>query len=72
MAAIDLGQLDVTYDTNKSLDAVLVTALLRFVVSAVLVFADRLSSTQSMQLTAGSIEGAIGFLLGYGVERRRP
>ena len=57
---------------NKSLDAVLVTALLLFVVSAVLVFADRLSSTQRMQLKAGSIGGAGGLLLGYGVGRLRP
>ena len=57
---------------NRSLDAVLVTALLLFVVSAVLVFADRLSSTQRMQLTAVSIGGAVGLLLGYGVGRLRP
>jgi hypothetical protein len=57
---------------NRSLDAVLVTALLLFVVSAVLVFADRLSSTQRMQLTAGSVGGAAGLLLGYGVGRLRP
>ena len=40
---------------NRSLDAVLGTALLLFVVSVVPVLADRLSSTQCMQLTAGSI-----------------
>ena len=57
---------------NRSLDAVLVTALLLFVVSAVPVFADRLSSTQCMQLTAGSIGGAVGLLLGLGVGRLRP
>ena len=57
---------------NRSLDAVLVTALLLFVVSAVPVFADRLSSTQCMQLTAGPIGGAVGLLLGYGVGRLRP
>ena len=57
---------------NRSLDAVLVTALLLFVVSAVLVFADRLSSTQRMQLTAGPVGGAVGLLLGYGVGRLRP
>ena len=57
---------------NRSLDAVLVTALFRFVVSAVPVFADRLSSTRCMQLTAGSIGGAVGLLLGYGVRRLRP
>ena len=57
---------------NRSLDAVLVTALLLFVVAAALVFAGRLSSTQRMQLTAGSVGGAVGLLLGYGVETLRP
>ena len=57
---------------TRSLDAVLVTALLLFVVAAALVFAGRLSSTQRMQLTAGSIGGAVGLLLGYGVGRLRP
>ena len=57
---------------NRSLDAVLVTTLLLFFVSAVPVFADRLSSTQRMQLTAVSIGGAVGLLLGYGVGRLRP
>ena len=57
---------------NSSLDALLVTALFLFIVSAVPVFADWLSSTQCMQLTAGSIGGAVGLLLGYGVEKLRP
>ena len=57
---------------NRSLDAVLVTALLLFVVAAALVFAGRLSATQRMQLTAGSVGGAVGLLLGYGVGRLRP
>ena len=57
---------------NRSLDAVLVTALLLFVFAAALVFAGRLSSTQRMQLTAGSVGGAVGLLLGYGVGRLRP
>ena len=57
---------------NRSLDAVLVTALLLFVVAAALVFAGRLSPTQRMQLTAGSVGGAVGLLLGYGVGRLRP
>ena len=57
---------------NRSLDAVLGKALLLFVVSVVPVFADRLSSTQRVQLTAGSIGGADGLLLGYGVGRWRP
>ena len=58
--------------SNRSLDAVLVTALLLFVVAAALVFAGRLSPTQRMQLTAGSIGGAVGLLLGYGAGRLRP
>ena len=56
---------------NRSLDAVLLTALLLFVVAAALVFAGRLSPTQRMQLTAGSVGGAVGLLLGYGVGRLR-
>jgi len=57
---------------NRSLDAVLVTALLLFVVAAALAFAGRLSPTQRMQLTSGSVGGAVGLLLGYGVGRLRP
>ena len=57
---------------NRSLDAVLVTALMLFVVAAALVFAGRLSPTQRMQMTAGSVGGAVGLLLGYGVGRLRP
>ena len=57
---------------NRSLDAVLVTALLMFAVAASLVFAGQLSKDQRMQLTAGSVGGAVGLLLGYGVGRLRP
>ena len=57
---------------SNSLDAVLVTALLLFVVSAALVFAGRLSKDERMQLTAGSIGAAVGLLTGYGVGRLRP
>ena len=57
---------------NRSLDAVLVTALLLVAVAAALVFAGQLSKAQRMQLTAGSIGGAVGLLLGYGVGRLRP
>ena len=57
---------------NRSLDAVLVTAPLLFVVAAALVFAGQLSKTQRMHLTAGSVGGAIGLLLGYGIGRLRP
>ena len=57
---------------NRSLDAVLVTALLLVAVAASLVFAGQLSKDQRMQLTAGSVGGAVGLLLGYGVGRLRP
>ena len=57
---------------NRSLDTVLVTALMLFVVAAALVFAGLLSPTQRMQLTAGSVRGAVGLLLGCGVGRLRP
>ena len=59
-------------DKGKSFDAVLVTAVLLFVVAAALVFAGRLSTPQRQQLTAGSVGGAIGLLIGYGVGRLRP
>ena len=57
---------------NRSLDAVLITALLLVAIAASQVFADQLSKTQRMQLTAGSVGGAVGLLLGYGVGRLRP
>ena len=50
----------------------LVTALLLFVISAALVFAGRLSDDERMQLTAGSVGGAVGLLIGYGIGRLRP
>ena len=59
-------------ENNKSLDAVLVAALLLFAVSAATVFAGRLSPNQRIQLTAGSIGGAVGLLVGYGVGKLRP
>ena len=57
---------------NRSLDAVLVTALLLFVLSAALAFAGQLNPTERMQLTAGSVGGAVGLLIGYGIGRLRP
>ena len=57
---------------DRSFDAVLVAAVLLFVVAAALVFAGRLSTAQRQQLTAGSVGGAIGLLIGYGVGRIRP
>ena len=59
-------------EKNKSLDAVLVTAFLLFAISAALAFAGRLSPNQRMQLTAGSIGGAVGLLIGYSVGKVRP
>ena len=57
---------------NKSMDAVLVTALLLFAVSAAVAFAGQLSPNQRMKLTSGSVGGAVGLLVGYGVGRLRP
>ena len=57
---------------NRSLDAVLVTAVLLLVVAAALVFAGQMSQDQRKQLTAGSIGGAVGLLMGYGVGKFRP
>ena len=54
------------------MDAVLVTALLLFVISAAVAFAGQLSPNQRMKLTAGSVGGAVGLLVGYGVGRLRP
>ena len=59
-------------DKDKSFDAELVTAVLLFVVASALVFAGRLSAPQRQQLTAGSVGGAIGLLIGYGIGRLRP
>ncbi|MDC0165957.1 hypothetical protein OAI49_03060 [Synechococcus sp. AH-558-M21] len=59
-------------ENNKSLDAVLVTALLLFAISAALVIAGQLRPNERMQLTAGSIGGAVGLLVGYGVGKLRP
>ena len=59
-------------ENNRSLDAVLVAALLLFAVSAAIVLAGRLSPNQRIQLTAGSIGGAVGLLVGYGVGKLRP
>ena len=58
--------------SNRFLDAVLATAVLLFVVAAALVFAGRLKDNERMLLTAGSVGGAVGLLLGYGVGRLRP
>ena len=69
---IKRGAQAVRPENNKSLDAVLVTALLLFAISAALVIAGRLGPGQRMQLTAGSIGGAVGLLVGYGVGKVRP
>ena len=59
-------------EKSKSLDAVLVAAVLLFAISAALVIAGQLRPNQRMQLTAGSIGGAVGLLVGYGVGKVRP
>ena len=57
---------------HTSLDAVLVATVLLVVIAAVVVIAGRLSPTQRTQLTAGSIGGAIGLLIGYGAGTLKP
>ena len=59
-------------ESSKSLDAVLVGAVLLIGISTALFAADRMSRAQRMQWTAGSIGGAVGLLVGYGVGRLRP
>ena len=58
-------------ESSKSLDAVLVEAALLFAISAGLVIAGQLRQDQRMQLIAGSIGGAVGLLVGYGVGKVR-
>ena len=60
---------------NRILEGELVKAVFLvflFVVSAALAFADRFNTTEHMQLTTGSVGGAVGLLIGYGVGRLRP
>ena len=59
-------------ENSKSLDAVLVAALLLFAISTALVIAGQLRPNQRMKLTAGSIGGAVGLFDGYGIEKVRP
>ena len=59
-------------EKSKSLDVVLVAAVLLFAISAALVIAGQLRPNQRMQLIAGSIGGAVGLLVGYGVGKLRP
>ena len=59
-------------ENSKSMDAVLVAAVLLFAISAALVIAGQLRPNERMQLTAGSIGGAVGLLVGHGVGKVRP
>ena len=59
-------------ESSKSLDVILVSAVLLIGVSTAFFAADRMSRDQRIQWTAGSIGGAVGLLVGYGVGRLRP
>jgi hypothetical protein len=57
---------------HHHLDAVLVGALLLAGIGLTFWFGEKLSSTQKTQLSAGTIGGAAGLLIGYGIGRIKP
>lgn len=57
---------------NSSLDAVLVGAVLLAAIGLITVVGESLNEKQKVQLSAGSIGGAIGLLIGYGIGRIKP
>lgn len=57
---------------HSSLDAVLVGAVLLAAIGLITVLGERLNERQKIQLSAGSIGGAIGLLIGYGIGRIKP
>lgn len=64
-------------DTGKPpkhhhLDAVLVGAVLLAGIGLTFWIGEKLSSTQKTQLSAGTIGGSVGLLIGYGVGRIKP
>ena len=59
-------------ESSKSLDFILASAVLLIGVSTAFFAADRMSRDQRIQWTAGSIGGAVGLWVGYGVGRLRP
>ena len=54
---------------NNHLDAVVVGAALLAAVAFITLLGESLSTKQKTQLTAASMGGAAGLLVGYGVER---
>lgn len=57
---------------HHHLDAVLVGAFLLAGIGLTFWFGEKLSPTQKTQLSAGTIGGAVGLLIGYGVGRIKP
>ena len=57
---------------NNHLDAVVVGAVLLAAIAFITLLGESLSPKQKTQLTAGSIGGAVGLLVGYGIGRIKP
>ena len=57
---------------HSSLDAVLVGAVLLAAIGLITVLGENLNEKQKVQLSSGSIGGAIGLLVGYGIGRVKP
>ena len=57
---------------NRSLDAVMVGAVLLIGIAGALVAAENMSRDQRIKLTAGAFGSAVGLLVGYGVGKFRP
>ena len=57
---------------NNHLDAVIVGAVLLAAIALITMLGESLSQKQKTQLTAASMGGAAGLLVGYGVGRIKP
>ena len=57
---------------NNHLDAVIVGAVLLAAIAFITMLGESLSPKQKTQLSAASISGAVGLLVGYGVGRIKP
>ena len=57
---------------NNHLDAVIVGAVLLAAIAFITMLGESLSPKQKTQLTAASMAGAAGLLVGYGVGRIKP
>jgi hypothetical protein len=57
------------HSRNNHLDAVIVGAMLLAAIALITMLGENLSPKQKTQLTAASIGGAAGLLVGYGVGR---